>query len=342
MRILMTGHSGFLGSVMAPVLQSSGHEIVGLDCGFFEGCTFGMVPDGIVSLRKDIRDVAFEDVSGFDAIVHLAALSNDPLGNLRPEWTFEINHEASVILARLAREAGIRRFVYASSCSIYGAAGDEVRTEEASLDPLTPYAISKARTEEDISRLEDDSFSPVFMRNATAFGVSPRLRVDLVLNNLVGWAYTTGKVRILSDGTSWRPIVHAQDISRAFAAVLAAPREAIHDQKFNVGVNSENYRVRDLAEIVQRVVPGCIVEYAGQSGPDPRTYRVDFSKIARVLPDFKPEWNAHRGAEELYSSYRQHGLTREDFEGRKYVRLKQLEHLLAHGLLDDSLRWNSA
>lgn len=327
---------------MVPVFQAAGHEIVGLDTYFFEECTFGEGCDRVPSLRKDVRDVTLADLQGFDAIVHLAALCNDPLGDLNPEWTHDINHAASVRLAKLAKEAGVRRFLYASSCSMYGAAGEELLTEKAPLRPVTRYAVSKARTEEDVAKLADSDFCPVFMRSATAYGVSPRLRADVVLNNLVCWAYTTRKVHILSDGTPWRPIVHVEDIANAFAAALVAPEEAINNQAFNVGVNGENYQIRDLAEIVEETVPACRVEYARQGGPDPRNYRVDFSKVAKTLTDFKPKWNARLGAKELYSAFQRVGLTLDDFQGRKYIRLAQLRHLLNRGHLDSTLRWRNA
>lgn len=340
MRVLVTGHNGYIGSVMVPILQAAGHEVVGLDSFFFEDCGLPGEDHHVPALRKDIRDVLPSDLEGFDAVAHLAALCNDPLGDLHPEWTYDINHKASVQLATMACAAGASRFLYASSCSMYGAAGgDEVLTEEAPLRPLTSYAISKVRTEEDVSKLADRSFSPVFMRNATAYGLSPRLRADVVLNNLVCWAHTTGRVRIMSDGTPWRPIVHVQDIARAFAAVLAAPRETIHNQAFNVGANGENYQVRELAEIVQNTVPGCTVEYAEEAGPDPRSYRVDFNKLSRAFPDFKPQWNASFGAKDLYAALQEANVTLADFHGRKYIRLSQIKHLLGRQLLDDTLRW---
>ena len=326
---------------MMTVLQAAGHEPVGLDTYFFEDCLFTEDLQSYPTIRKDIRDVEIEELRGFDAVVHLAALCNDPLGDLNAGWTYDINHAASYRLAKMAKEAGVQRFLYSSSCSMYGTAGDELVTEQAALRPLTPYAISKVRTEEDISRLADESFSPVFMRNATAYGVSSHLRADVVLNNLVCWAYTTGKVRIMSDGTPWRPIVHIEDIAGAFAACLVAPREAIHNQAFNVGVNSENYQVRDLANIVQQIVPGCEVEFAGKGGPDPRDYRVDFSKLELMLPEFKPKWNATLGAVELYEACRQVKLKLEDFQGRKFIRLTQLRHLLDGDLLDETLRWRN-
>lgn len=344
MRVLVTGHNGYIGSVMVPVLQAAGHAVVGLDTFFFEDCSLGGEDgDGVPALRRDIRDLQAADLEGFDAIAHLAALCNDPLGDLHPEWTHEINHQASVRLAGMARAAGVQRFLYASSCSMYGAAGgDDVLTEDAPLRPLTAYALSKVRTEEDVAKLADASFSPIFMRNATAYGLSPRLRADVVLNNLVCWAHTTGRIRIMSDGTPWRPIVHVQDIGRAFAAALAAPRDSIHNEAFNVGANGENYQVRELAEIVRSTVPACTIEYAADAGPDPRSYRVDFGKLSRTFPDLKPQWNASFGAKDLYAALQEAQVTLEDFQGRKYIRLSQIKHLLGRGLLDDALRWTHA
>ena len=341
MRVLVTGHNGYIGSVMVPILRAAGHEIVGLDTFYFAECTLedGLGP--VPALRRDIRDIRETDLEGFDAIVHLAALCNDPLGDLYPEWTEQINHEASVTLARLARAAGVSRFLYASSCSMYGASGsDDLLTEDAPLRPLTAYAVSKVRTEEDVCKLGDSSFSPVFMRNATAYGVSPRLRADVVLNNLVCWAHTTGRIRILSDGSPWRPIVHVQDISRAFAAALVAPRERIHNHAFNVGANGDNYQVRELAEVVRNTVPGCTVEYADAAGPDPRSYRVDFGKLTRTFPDFHPQWNASFGAKELYQALQEAHVTFDDFQGRRFIRLAQLKHLRTTGRVDESLRWS--
>jgi nucleoside-diphosphate-sugar epimerase len=325
---------------MVPVLRLAGHDVVGLDTFFFQDCTLRDDEDPIPEIRKDIRDIQISDLQEFDAVAHLAALCNDPLGDLHPEWTHEINHRASVELARMAREAGVKRFLYASSCSMYGAAGgDDILTEKAPLHPLTAYAVSKVRTEEDIAKLADASFSPVFMRNATAYGLSPRLRADVVLNNLVCWAHTTGRIRIMSDGTPWRPIVHVQDISRAFATMLTAPREAIHNEAFNIGANGENYQVRELAEIVRNTVPGCTIEYAEGAGPDPRSYRVDFSKLNRTFPNFRPQWNASFGAKDLYAALQEAGVTFEDLQGRRFIRLTQIKHLLGRGELNDALRW---
>ena len=341
MRILLTGHNGYIGTVMAPMLEASGHEVVGLDSNLFQGSTFGS-PNGspdIPELRKDIRDIEAADVEGFDAIVHLAGLSNDPLGDLNPRLTNEINFEASVRLASLAKARGIKRFVFSSSCSNYGAGGDNWLDEDSELNPVTPYGRSKVRVEQSVSKLADDDFSPTFLRNATAYGVSRRLRFDLVLNNLVAWAYTTGKVRLKSDGTPWRPIIHIEDMSRAFLAVLNAPRELVHNQVFNVGRPQENYRMRELAEIVAEIVPGSRVEYAEDAGPDKRTYRVDCTKIARTLPEFKPKWDARQGAQQLHEAYQKVGLRLDDFEGTRYRRIKHLKKLMADGRIDENLRW---
>jgi nucleoside-diphosphate-sugar epimerase len=342
MRILVTGHKGYIGTVMVPMLLGAGHEVVGLDSDLFRECTFSPGIQDITERCLDLRDVKVGDLEGFEAIVHLGALSNDPLSDLNPDITYDINHAASVRLARLAKEAGVARFLYSSSCSSYGQAGDALVDETADLRPITAYAISKVRVEHDVAQMSDDRFSPTFLRNATAYGVSPRLRFDLVLNNLVAWAYARGRVHIKSDGTPWRPIVHIEDISRAFVAVLAAPREVVHNQAFNVGQTEENYRIRELAEIVQEVVPGSRIEYATDGGPDSRCYRVDFGKIHRRLPEFKPQWNARRGAEELYEAYRIAGLVIDDCEGPRFKRIDHLKQLIASRRVDATLRWRSA
>ncbi|MEZ5333471.1 MAG: SDR family oxidoreductase [Thermoanaerobaculia bacterium] len=339
MRVLVTGHNGYIGAVMTPMLEAAGFEVVGLDSNLFAGCRFGEEPHSVRSIDKDLREVEREDLEGFDAVIHLAGLSNDPLGNLDAELTYEINHRASMRLAEMAKEVGVSRFLFSSSCSTYGAAGDHFLDESATFAPVTPYAESKVWMERDLSALADDSFSPTYLRNATAYGVSPRLRLDLVLNNLVGWALTTGKVTLLSDGTPWRPIVHIEDISRAFLAALEAPREAVHDEAFNVGVTEHNYRILELAEIVAETVPGSQIEIAEDAGPDKRCYRVDCSKIQRVLPSFQPQWDAHRGARELYDAYRRNGMTEEVFHGPDYIRLKHLQGLLDEGVLGPDLRW---
>jgi nucleoside-diphosphate-sugar epimerase len=339
--ILVTGHKGYIGTVLVPMLVAKGYQVSGLDSDLYTNCTFGEGVFAIPEFKQDIRDVEPSDLAGFDAIIHLAALSNDPLGNLNPALTYEINHQASVRLARLAKEAGVSRFLFSSSCSTYGAAGEAMLTEEADFNPVTPYGHSKVMVERDLEELADDDFSPVFLRNATAYGISPRHRFDIVLNNLVAWAFTTGLVYLKSDGSPWRPIVHIEDISRAFIAVLNAPREVIHNQAFNVGINAENYRIRELAEIVRETVPGCRVEYAPDAEPDKRTYRVDFSKIARMLPEFKPRWNARQGAQELYEAYQKYGVKLEEFEGPKYKRIEHIKQLLRSGQMDQSLRWKT-
>ncbi len=339
MRVLVTGHLGYIGTVLVPRLIGEGHEVVGYDSDLYEQCTFG---DGIVSIksiRRDIRDIERYHMDGIEAVMHLAGLSNDPLGDLNPALTYEINHLASVRLARLAKAAGVRRFIFSSSCSNYGAAGEDMIDEQGALNPITPYGQSKVLVERDISKLADSNFVPTFLRNATAYGVSPRLRFDLVLNNLVAWAFTTGQVYIKSDGTPWRPIIHIEDIARAFIAVLHAPEDKMHNEIFNVGLSEENYRIKELAAIVKETVPGSRVEFAGDAGPDKRCYRVNCDKIKHALPEFKPQWNARRGAQELYDAYCQVGLTLEDFEGQRYKRIDHIKKLMALGQLDDSLRW---
>jgi nucleoside-diphosphate-sugar epimerase len=343
MKVLVTGHHGYIGSVMVPLLLETGHEVVGLDTGLYEACGFGEGRREVASVRLDLRDVEPRHLEGFEAVVHLAALSNDPLGDLDPQLTYDINHGASVRLARAARDAGVERFLFASSCSLYGASGtDAPLTEEAPFNPVTPYGESKILVERDVSALATDSFSPVFFRNATAYGVSPSLRVDIMVNNLVGYAVTTGEVLIKSDGSPWRPLVHVEDICRAFVAALGVDRQRSHNQAFNVGLSEENFRVREVADMVESVVAGSRVEYAAGASADARDYRVDFGKIQRVLPEFRPRWTVRKGVEELYEAYRRYHLTADEFLGGRYVRLAEINRLQDQARLDERLRWTGA
>lgn len=340
MRVLVTGHNGYIGCALVPILVRAGHQVVGLDNCLFEHCTLGPDVEPVPTIRKDIREVEAHDVSGFEAIIHLAGISNDPLGDLNPECTYEVNYRASARLAKLAKEAGVERFLFSSSCSNYGAAGAEaILTEEAAFHPVTPYGQSKVLVEKEVSQLADQRFTPVFLRNATAYGYSARLRGDLVLNNLVGWAYTTGMVRLKSDGTPWRPLVHIDDISEAFLALLEAPKQLVHNQAFNVGRTEENYQMCDLATIVMETVPGSKVTFAEGAGPDKRCYRVNCEKIRNTIPAFKPRWTAREGACQLHEAYKTFGLTLADFEGARYMRIQHVKRLQSEGKLDSNLRW---
>jgi nucleoside-diphosphate-sugar epimerase len=338
MRVLVTGHNGYIGCSLVPLLHAAGHDVVGLDNYLYETCTFGADVEDVPALRKDVRDVEVEELEGFDAIIHLAAISNDPVGDLNPDATYAINHHAATRLARLAKEAGVGRFLFSSSCSLYGAAGNEALDESAAFNPVTPYGESKLLVENDLRELADDSFSPSYLRNATAYGLSARLRGDLVVNNLTAYAYCTGKVLMKSDGMPWRPLVHIEDISRAFVAILHAPRELIHDEPFNVGRTEENYRIREVAEIVGEVVPGSEVAFADGASPDIRNYRVNCDKIVETLPEFQPKWTVRRSVEELYAAYRDNGLELDDFLSRRFMRIKHVKELQAEGVLDDGLR----
>ncbi|KAA0104655.1 NAD(P)-dependent oxidoreductase [Mycolicibacterium sp. P1-5] len=339
MRVLVTGHQGYLGTVMVGVLRAAGHDVVGLDAGYFADCVLGPVPIDPLQIRGqgpvDLRDVTADDLAGVDAVVHLAALSNDPLGDLAPDVTYEINHQASVRLARAAKAAGVSRFLYASTCSVYGSAGDDLVDEEAPLRPLTPYAQSKVWVEDDVASIADSGFAPVFLRNATAFGFSPRLRTDIVLNNLVGHAVLTGVVKVLSDGTPWRPLVHAQDIAEAFLLCLIAPVEAIWCQAFNIGTEANNLTVAEIAAAVADVVPSTELRITGETGADPRSYRVDFGKVRDRL-GFEAQWSVAAGAAELYATYTNHELTQDGFAGR-FTRLARLKGLRESGVLDETM-----
>ena len=341
MRILVTGHKGYVGTTMVSKLLDQGYDIIGLDNDLYnEKNSENLIH--VPYLKKDIRDIESSDLRGFDGVIHLAALSNDPLGNFNPKLTYSINYYASYKLAKLAKKVGVQRFLYASSCSVYGAANGDMMSEESKTNPVTPYAISKVRSEKSISKLATQKFSPTFMNPATAYGASRMIRSDLVLNNLVGWAYITGKIWMKSDGTPWRPLVHIEDFSRAFIAVLNASRDLVHNQIFNVGTTEENYQMRELAEIVEEIVPGSRIEYAKNAGPDNRNYRADCSKLAKTLQEFKPKWNARLGAKQLYDEIKKSGLTTiEEFEGPPYNRIAQIKQYISTGRLDSTLHWIS-
>ena len=342
MKVLVTGHDGYIGAVLTPLLAAAGHEVVGLDNGLYSECAFGDVPQ-VEALTMDVRDVSAQDLEGFDAVMHLAAISNDPIGDLNPQVTYDINRKASVRLAQEAKRAGVPRFIFSSSCSLYGAApGGEAVAETADFNPVTPYGESKILAEQGIAPLADDAFSPTFLRNATAYGVSPRMRGDLVVNNLVAFAYCTGEVRMQSDGTPWRPLAHIEDISRAFLAVLEAPREAIHNEAFNVGRDEDNHQIRDIAAMVERTVPDSTVSLAPGASPDKRSYRVSFAKIRAALPAFEPQWTVEKGVQEAYEAYKAADLEIDDFLSSRFTRIKRVRELMEAGRLDDALRWKTS
>jgi len=339
MRVLLTGNEGYIGTILVPWLWARNHEVVGLDSGLFRECTLRSAIRPVPTIRKDVRDVELRDLDGVEAVIHLAGLSNDPLGNLNPGLTFQINHEAAVRLAELAKRAGVRRFLYASTCSVYGAAGDDLLDESSAFNPVTPYAESKARSEMDLQRLADRTFCPVYLRAATAYGVSPLLRFDLAVNNLVAWAATTGRVFLKSLGTSWRPLVHIEDIALAYITLLHAPEEKVHNQAFNIGRTEENYRISDVAEIVRQAVPNTHIEFAPDASPDLRNYRVSCDRIAHELPEYRTHWTVAHGVEEVYQAIADTGLSSDHFEGPRYNRIAYLKELLAQGRVVDDLRW---
>lgn len=340
--VLVTGHAGYIGTVLVPLLRGRGYQVTGLDTGLFDGHEPYRSLETVPALDRDIRDVGPEDLAGFNAVIHLAAISNDPVGDLSPEITDHVNHRATGQLARAAKAAGVGRFLFSSSCSLYGAAeGDRLVEESAAFNPVTPYGEAKVRAEQSLAALADENFSPTFLRNATAYGLSPRLRADLVVNNLVGVAHATGHIRLQSDGSPWRPLVHVEDIAGAFLAVLEAPRDRIHAQAFNVGRTEENYRIRDVAEIVRDAMPDCDITFAAEAGPDKRTYRVSFEKIRETLPAYQPRWTVAAGVRQLLEALDAAPLTLEEFLGPRFVRLKQVRALIEAGALDEELRWTS-
>ncbi len=338
MKVVVTGHKGYIGAVLVPLLLSEGHKVLGVDSDLYGRCDFGSLGFKVPEIQRDLRDIVVEDLRGFDAVIHLAALSNDPLGSLNPELTMEINYRATLRTAELAKQAGVQRFLFSSSCSMYGASGDKLVDESAGFNPVTPYALSKMLCERDLQSLADDSFSPTYLRNATVYGMSPRIRFDLVVNNLTAWACATKKVCLKSDGKPWRPLVHVSDVAHAFAVILNSPRELIHNEPFNVGVHNENYQIREVAELVRRTVPGSAVSFAADACADSRCYKVDFTKIYSTLKSYKPRWTVPLGVAQLYRAYMKHGIALEEFEGCRYKRIDHIKMLQREGWLSSDLR----
>lgn len=339
MKVLVTGHDGYIGSVLVNKLIECGHDVKGIDTGYFDRCHFIDKKPKIQSIRKDIRDLEIADVRGFDVIIHLAALSNDPLADLNPNLTLEINGMQSFRLAQLAKRAGVGRFIFASSCSVYGLGETDNLTEEAQTNPQSVYARSKILAEQSIGTIADRDFSPTYLRCGTVYGLSPKMRFDLVVNNLLGWAVTTSQIKILSAGSQWRPLVHVSDVASAYIAIAEAPIESIHNQAINIGSNIENYTIRDIAEVIKRVVPSTTIVYANKSNTDTRSYRVDFSKLTRVLHNFRLGWTLEMSVAELYNLIQERGMTLDEFQSRRYTRLKQMKHLQERSILDNSLRF---
>ena len=340
-KIIITGHNGFIGSLLVPLLVKNGYEIIGIDTNYFgKECEFYSYTNGIKEIKRDMRNITEKDIGGAYAICHLAALSNDPIGDINPELTYDINYKASLELAKVAKKVGVEKFIYSSSCSLYGISNSsKAVTEKADFNPVTAYAKSKVKSEKDILPLSDNNFSVTFLRNSTAYGISPKLRLDLVVNNLIGWAITTGKINILSDGTPWRPLIHAEDIARAFTAVIEAPRENVNKQSFNVGINSENYQIKDIAYLIKEVMPECEVKIDKENAVDSRSYKVNFDKIKNTLPNFKPKWNLKKGIEEIIEAYKKYRMDSEKFNGRYFIRLKQLKYLMDNKKIDKNLYW---